>query len=91
MAGETEVALIHLHRNRDKHRRRRGSVNQTGPTDNLPSSSGAPGLAFSSNTKRRGSIKGGEEEEKTRHRCEASLTQPQRQDDETVEKDITAQ
>lgn len=64
MAGETEVALIHLHRNGDKHRRRRGSVNQTGPTDNLPSSSGAPGLAFSSNTKRRGSIKGGKRKRK---------------------------
>lgn len=37
------------------------SVNQTGPTDNLPSSSGAPGLAFSSNTKRRRSKRGEKE------------------------------
>lgn len=36
----------------------RKNVSQTGPTDNLPSSSGAPGLAFSSNTKRRGSQSG---------------------------------
>lgn len=42
----------------------RKSVNQTGPTDNLPSSSGAPGLAFSSNTERRRSKKGGEGEKR---------------------------
>ncbi len=36
----------------------RKNVNQTGPTDNLPSSSGAPGLAFSSNTERRRSKMG---------------------------------
>lgn len=29
------------------------SVNQTGPTDNLPSSSGAPGLALSSNREKK--------------------------------------
>lgn len=42
----------------------RKSVNQTGPTDNLPSSSSAPGLAFSSNTERRRSKKGGEGEKR---------------------------
>lgn len=40
------------------------SVRQTRPTDNLPSSSGAPGLNFSSNTKRRGSKRGGERRER---------------------------
>lgn len=43
-----------------------GGVIQTGPTDNLPSSSGAPGLAFSSNTKRRRSKRGRGREKENR-------------------------
>lgn len=51
MVEETQVTLLHLHgTNKEADRK---SVNQTGPTDNLPSSSGAPGLALSSNTERR--------------------------------------
>lgn len=67
------------------------SVNQTGPTDSFPSSSGAPGLALSSNTERRRSKSGErkrekeeEEEEKTGHRCEACRTQAHGQDEKTI-------
>lgn len=64
------------------------SVNQTGPTDNLPSSSGAPGLALSSNREKK-KYKGEKEKKKTGHRCEACRTQPHRQDEKTIHRDIT--
>lgn len=67
------------------------SVNQTGPTDSFPSSSGAPGLALSSDTERRRGKSGerkrekeGEEEEKTGHRCEACRTQAHGRDEKTI-------
>lgn len=42
------------------------SVNQTGPTDNLLSSSGVVGIAFSSNTERSRSKRGRERENRTK-------------------------
>lgn len=59
--------LLQLHRNGRQTRKRtaRGSIS-TGPTDNFPSSSDAPGIALSSNTERRRSKRGEREREKNR-------------------------
>lgn len=67
----------------------RKSVDPTGPTDSLPSSSGAPGLVFSSNTQRRKSKRGRGRERENRcdDRCDACCTQPHRQQEETVERE----
>lgn len=91
MAGETEVALIHLHRNRGQTQKKTGECQSDRTYRQLAVILWRPRTCLLIQHKEKRKYKRGEEEEKTRHRCEASLTQAHRQDDETVEKDITTQ